>query len=110
MSFDSATLLKLVLLQTMTGLILGFLTQILFSAIQGAGQLIDTFGGFTLSMAMDPFGNNQSSQFGRFYQLIATTLLFVTNGYLLLIKGFMTSFQVVPLGGVHFDDVPDRCW
>jgi flagellar biosynthesis protein FliR len=101
LSFDTGPLIGLIIEQVATGLILGFLTQILYNAIQAAGQLIDLFGGFTLSMAMDPFMNNQSSTFGRFYGLIANTLLFVTNGYLLLIKGFMTSFKVVPLGGVH---------
>lgn len=103
-SYDTPSLLTMVFMQVVTGLILGFLTQVVFSAIQAAGQLIDLFGGFTLSMALDPFNNNQSSIFGRFYGLLAGTLLFVTNGYLLLIKGFVTSFEVVPLGGIAFNN------
>ena len=35
--------------------------------------------------------------FGRFYQLIAITLLFATNGHLFLLRGFMASYEVFPL-------------
>ena len=105
--FRRQYLIPLVLLQIATGLVLGFITQILFSAIATAGNLIDLFGGFTLSMALDPFMNSQSSTFGRFYGLLATTLLFITNGYLLLIKGFLTSFDVVPLGGIKFEGLQE---
>jgi flagellar biosynthesis protein FliR len=104
MTLDEGTLMGMVVMQVVTGLVLGFLTQILFSAVQAAGSLIDLFGGFTLSQALDPFGNNQVSVFGRFYQMMAITLLFAINGHLLLVKGFMTTFDVVPLGGVAIDN------
>lgn len=103
LTLDPGPLLVMVLMQVATGLILGYLTQMLFAAVGAAGGLIDIFGGFTLSQAYDPFMNNQSSVFGRFYGIIATTLLFVINGHLLLIKGFMTSFEAVPLGGIALD-------
>lgn len=103
LTLETGPLLGLVLMQVATGLVLGFLTQVLFSAVAGAGSLIDLFGGFTMSQAMDPFSNNQSSIFGRFYGMMGTVLLFATNGHLLLIKGFMTTFDVVPLGGIHLE-------
>ena len=53
------------------------------------------FGGFTIAPAYDPLSNAQSSTFGRFYQLLATTLLFAINGHLLLVRGFLTSFDAV---------------
>lgn len=96
-TLETGALLTQVFLQMATGLMLGFLTYIIFSAVQMAGGLIDTFGGFTMSMAMDPFGQSQSSIFGRFYQLLAVVLLMAINGHLMLIKGFMSTFEVVPL-------------
>lgn len=107
MTLEVGPLIGLIALQVATGLVLGFLTQILFAAVGAAGGLIDIFGGFTLSQAFDPYMNNQSSIFGRFYGLIAVTLLFVTNGHLLLIKGFMTSFDAVPLGGIALDSLKE---
>lgn len=75
------------------GLVLGFLAQLFIAAIQTAGAIIDVLGGFSISQALDPLLNFQTSVMGRVYQLIATTLLFVTGGHLLLIRGFLTSFE-----------------
>ncbi len=89
--------------QMATGMVLGLFCLVVFSVFQAAGSYVDMFGGFSMSSAMDPLLNNQSSVFGRFYQLLGTTLLLVTNGHLIMIKGFMTSFKAVPLSGPTFD-------
>lgn len=98
MPVETGAFVLALLAQVFTGLLLGFLTLMLFSAVQAAGSLIDLSGGFTISQAYDPFSNAQSSSFGRFYQLLAVTLLFAINGHLLLIKGFLTSFDALPMG------------
>ena len=54
---------------------LGFLAQMLFSAIQSAGELIDLSSGFTLASLYDPVSNISVSMFGRVHQLVAVTLL-----------------------------------
>jgi len=84
-------------LQVFIGAALGFVTLLLFAAIQAAGDLIDVFGGFTLSMAYDPLSQNQSSIFGRFYNLVAVTLLFATPGHQLILRGFLQTFRTLPL-------------
>lgn len=99
-SLDTEFLIMGILTQMFTGLLLGFITNVLISAVSLAGGMIDLFGGFTLSQAMDPLLNAQTSIFGRFYSLIATTMMFVINGHLMLIKGFLTSFDAVPLSGL----------
>ena len=85
------------LFQVVVGLTLGFLAQLLFSAVQAAGELIDLASGFTLATLYDPLSNVSSSMFGRIHQLIAVTLLFATNGHLFLLRGFMASYEVFPL-------------
>jgi flagellar biosynthetic protein FliR len=90
-----APLIGAVALQVAVGLSLGFIVFLLFSAVQAAGELIDLFGGFTVAPAYDPLANAQSSTFGRFYHLIAVTLLFAINGHLLLVRGFVTSFDSI---------------
>ncbi|MDQ1538065.1 MAG: flagellar biosynthesis protein FliR [Actinomycetota bacterium] len=90
-------ILTSVLLQVVVGLSLGFLTQMLFSAIQAAGELVDLASGFTLASLYDPLSNVSSSMFGRVNQLVAVTLLFATNGHLLLLRGFSASYDVFPL-------------
>jgi flagellar biosynthetic protein FliR len=98
-SLDAASLLVSAVEQAVIGLALGFVTSLFFAAIQAAGDLIDFFGGFSVAQAFDPFSGQQSSVFGRFYRLIAVTLLFVTDAYQLVIRGFLNSFDTLPLDG-----------
>lgn len=96
---DTASILTSVVEQVVIGLALGFVTQLFFVAIQAAGDLIDLFGGFSLAQAFDPLSAAHSSVFGRFYNLIAVTLLFATDGYQLVLRGFLHSFDTLPLDG-----------
>ena len=95
---EVAPLITAVLLQVAAGLALGFVTQMLFAAVQAAGELIDLFAGFTIAATYDPFTNANQAIFGRFYQLLATALLFALNGHLLLVRGFLDSFNAIPTG------------
>jgi flagellar biosynthetic protein FliR len=90
-------LIGAILQQVLTGLVLGFLTQLLFAAVQAAGELVDLFSGFTIASVYDPLSNVSSTMFGRLQQLIAVTLLFAVNGHLLLVRGFLNSYEAVPL-------------
>src|SRR2546421_1814719 len=85
--------------QVVVGAALGFITALFFAAAQAAGDLIDVFGGFSLAFAIDPLGTNQSSVFGRFYHIVAITLLFTSDAYRLVVRGFLQSYQTLPLNG-----------
>ncbi len=89
-------LIAAVLLQALTGAGLGFLTYLLFAAVQAAGDLIDLFGGFQLASAFDPLSMSQNSVFGKIHQWLALTLLFATNAHLMIIRGFLTSYDAIP--------------
>ncbi len=96
-SLETADLIASAALQVFVGASLGFITALFFAAIQAAGDLIDVFGGFTLAMAFDPLSLSQSSIFGRFYNLTAVTLLFASDGHQLILRGFMQSYETLPL-------------
>jgi flagellar biosynthetic protein FliR len=104
-SLEPGPLVGAVVLQVAAGLALGFVTQIIFSAIQAAGELIDLFASFTIAATYDPFTNNNQAVFGRFYQLLAMALLFSFDGHLLLVRGFMDSFTAMPTGWPDMDSV-----
>lgn len=106
-SLDSSYLISGLVTQFLTGIALGMITMVLMQAVALAGSMIDLFGGFTLSMAMDPFSQAQSSIFGRTYSLIGTIMLFAINGHLMILKGFMTSFDAIPLSGAGFENFTD---
>ncbi|WP_226346408.1 flagellar biosynthetic protein FliR [Agilicoccus flavus] len=82
--------------QVLCGATMGFITLLLVSAIQAAGELIDLFSMFAMASMLDPFSNTNSSIFGRIQYLIGTTLLFTSGGHLLMIRGALSSFKVLP--------------
>ncbi|HVQ93266.1 MAG TPA: flagellar biosynthetic protein FliR [Mycobacteriales bacterium] len=83
--------------QAFVGFALGFVTALLFAAVQSAGDLVDLFGGFSVAFAFDPLAQTGNSVFGRFYGLLASTLLFATDGHQLVLRGFTQSYQALPL-------------
>ncbi|MGC9669192.1 flagellar biosynthetic protein FliR [Planosporangium sp. 12N6] len=101
-ALDTAGMVVSVAEQVVLGTALGFLTALLFAAVSAAGSLIDLFGGFSLAFAFDPMGasgNSGSGIFGRFYNIMAITLLFATDGHQLVLRGFTRSYDVLPLDG-----------
>jgi flagellar biosynthesis protein FliR len=94
---EAGPLISAAVLQLGAGLALGFLAVLLFSAVQAAGNLIDLFSGLTMASVLDPMTSSTAAVFGRFYQLLATTLLFAINGHVMLVRGFLTSFEAAPL-------------
>jgi flagellar biosynthesis protein FliR len=96
-SIETSAIIASAALQVFIGAALGFITLMLFAAVQAAGDLLDVFGGFTLAMAYDPLSQSQSSIFGRFYNLVAVTLLFASDGHQLILRGFLQTFRTLPL-------------
>lgn len=102
---DPGSLISAGVLQIAAGLLLGFLALLLFSAVQAAGGLIDLMSGLTLANTFDPFSHTSASVFGRFYNLLAITLLFAINGHVLLVRGFVTSVDAAPLTQLNVDTI-----
>lgn len=86
--------------QALIGLAMGYVTMLLFAAVGAAGALIDLFGGFALAAAWDPLAMNMNTVFGRFHQVLATALLMVSGGHLLVIGGLLSTFRYLPLTGM----------
>lgn len=82
--------------QVVIGAGLGFLTRLLFTAIEMAGGLFDLFGGFALASSYDPLATTMTTILGKFYALLTTALIFATNAHLVIISGFTRTFSAVP--------------
>lgn len=100
---ETAPLVTSAILQVGAGLAMGFVALMLFSAVQAAGNIIDTVSGFTMAQLFDPLSSAPASAFGRFYNLLAVTLLFVLDGHTLLVRGFISSFDAVPLTDININ-------
>lgn len=96
---DAGSLLGAAAIQVAIGVTMGFIGVVVFAAVQAAGATLDLFGGFALAQVFDPQSNVQTSLFGRFYNVLAVTLLFAIGGHLLLVRGLLRSFDAVPATG-----------
>jgi flagellar biosynthetic protein FliR len=94
----SVELVMVAVTQVAIGLALGFVTMMLLGAVAAAGSLIDVFGGFAMATAFDPLSMQMNTVFGKFHSMLATMLLFVSGGHLLVIGGLLKTFQFLPLG------------
>jgi flagellar biosynthetic protein FliR len=83
--------------QVLVGAALGFVTRMVFAAVEAAGELIDMSSGFTVSAAYDPLTTTTTSVYGRFYALMTTTLIFATDAHLVILRGFLRTFTSIPL-------------
>lgn len=96
----TTTFLGMLLTEGLVGAGLGVLVMVVFAAVQVAGRFIDVLGGFELGQAFDPMLLQSSGPFGRLYQMIAIVLLFVSDGYQVVVSGLARSFDAIPLGGM----------
>ena len=97
---DLPPYLAAVLAQVAIGLALGFLTNLLFMAFDVAGSLVDLAGGFSYAAIVDPLSGQPAALFSRLFVMCFAALFFVTNAYLTVIGGFVTSFRSLPLDHV----------
>ena len=97
---DTAGFLLALVGEIVIGLSLGFLVMLAFAAVQAAGSLIDLFGGFQLAQGFDPQSMINGAQFTRFFHMAALALLFATDGYQLVLRGALQTFEAVPVGGM----------
>ncbi len=84
--------------ELLMGLAIGFFITIVYSAIQGAGRLIDFSSGFGISAVLDPVNNISATVTTNFYSIIATTLFFMIGGHRIIISGVAQSYAIIPLG------------
>jgi flagellar biosynthetic protein FliR len=92
--------------EALIGATMGFVTYLVFAAVQAAGDLIDVFGGFSLAAAFDPLSQTMNSVHGKLFSMLAMMLLFASNAHLLVIGGLLHSFDTMPVGTAwHPEDV-----
>jgi flagellar biosynthetic protein FliR len=94
-------------IQVAVGFALGYVGVILFGVVQAAGSLIDAFSGFNMAQMVDPTSSGMTSVFGRFYQVLAATLLFAINGHVLIVRGFLASFDATSLDQLDLQRLSD---
>ena len=88
--------------ELLIGLMLGFISYLLFSSIYIAGQMIDMRIGFGMVSVFDPLTNVQVPITADYYIVFATLFMLITDSHHLLIRAVSESFTILPVGEAIF--------
>jgi flagellar biosynthetic protein FliR len=83
--------------QVVVGLVLGLLTNLLFSAFEVAGTLADLSGGFSYASIVDPMSGQPAAAFSRLFSVCFSAIFFASEAYASVVGGFVRSFKGIPL-------------
>lgn len=97
-----ASYVVLIAKELLIGLMLGFISYLIFSSIYIAGQMIDVRIGFGMVSVFDPISNVQIPITADFYVIVATLMMLVTDAHHLLIHAMAESYTLLPIGEMLF--------
>ncbi len=96
---------SLVLGEMVVGAGMGIATNLVFDAVQMAGQVLSTQMGFSLVNLLDPQTQVESTVVALFHQTIAMLIFLRLDVHLWLLRSIGRSFSLVPPGSAHISGV-----
>jgi flagellar biosynthetic protein FliR len=94
----------LVAKEFLTGIVLGYVAYLVFTAVYLAGQIIDMQIGFGVVNVVDPMSNIQVPITSNFYFILSMMVFLMGNGHHALIRALFESYKFIPLGGAVFNN------
>lgn len=88
----------------LVGIIIGFVSFMVFSALYLAGQIIDMQVGFGMVNILDPTTNTQVPLIGNFIYIMTTILFLTIDGHHVLLAALYKSYSVLPIDGFAFTE------
>lgn len=86
------------LMEILTGLVFGFITNMCFNSLKIAGSLIDQQLGLSMANIYDPNTNTQNTLIETILYWLGVMIFFSMNGHHQLIAGIQNSFNLVKVG------------
>ncbi len=100
MPADIWAILLMLLGEITLGLILGLVTQFIFTAVQFGGSIMGFQMGFTMVNAVDPMTGQQEPVTSHFLYMVCMLTFLTLNGHLHLLAGLARTFDLIPPGGL----------
>lgn len=88
--------------EMLIGVIIGFAVQVIFAAIQLAGQLVGFQMGFAIVNVLDPQTSNQISIVAQFQNILAMLIFLTVGAHHWFLRAVADSFTLVPPLGFNF--------
>ncbi|MDN5346761.1 MAG: flagellar biosynthesis protein FliR [Clostridia bacterium] len=92
--------------ETLFGLALGYLANLIFVAITTAGELLDLHMGLSMATLFDPQNAFTTTLLGEFFTIFGLLLFLQVDGHHMLLLALSDSLQLVPLGGAGLSGNP----
>lgn len=97
-SFDAVNFGLVVILEFITGWLLGFVVYMIYSVLSLAGQFVDMQIGFSMVNVFDPMSQIQLTITGNLYYYVMIIIVVVTRAHHFFIRALLDSFVLIPLG------------
>jgi flagellar biosynthetic protein FliR len=94
----SADGLVTTLQQIIIGAALGFILQMIFEAVNLAGQVIANGMGLGLALNVDPLLNVETPALGQLFVMLGSLTFLALDGHIALVDTLVTSFRGLPIG------------
>lgn len=83
--------------QVLIGMALGLTMRIVFAAVQTAGEFIGLQMGLSFASFFDPATGANTAVLSRFMNVMAMLVFLALNGHLLMLGGFIRTFDILPI-------------
>ncbi len=87
--------------ELLVGAATGIATQLVFDAVQMAGQILSVQMGYSLISILDPQTQAESTVMASFHQALAMLIFLRLDVHLWLLRGISESFEYLPPGSAH---------
>ena len=103
-NLDFISVLGVMAQEVTVGLVLGFVSRMIFYAVDIAGSIISTEMGLNLAAIFDPETQQSSQIAGTILVFLATVVMLSLNLHHWMLLGFQQAYTVLPMGGAHLNN------
>jgi flagellar biosynthetic protein FliR len=94
---NEMALIIMILSELTIGIVLGFSANIIFLAVQSAGEFFGGQVGFSIATIIDPANEGSSGVLASLYVMIGALIFLYLNGHHVILSTLAHSFRVLPL-------------
>lgn len=88
--------------EAILGLMLGFMSRLIFAAVEFGGTVIGYQMGFAAANVFDPQNQQQTSLIAQFQNILAILIFLSLDIHHIFLRAIVDSYQVLPPGGLDF--------
>lgn len=96
--FEWLPLSELILKEMAVGVLVGFVVNLVFTAMQLAGQFVGMQIGISLANVLDPVFSQSVTILDQFYTIVAGLIFLAIDGHHMLILAVQQTLELVPIG------------